>query len=88
MGVLLYFVMYLRGKNWPKRKEKGVTKYKQIDGKSLKGYRAKREGRKKKIKNKKVRTKKKKYIRWVPYILTLCEMLLIHKLQMLAFLYG
>ncbi len=48
MGVLLYFVMYLRGKNWPKRKEKGVTKYKQIDGKSLKGYRAKREGRKKK----------------------------------------
>ncbi len=48
MGVLVYFVMYLRGKNWFKRKEKGATKYKQIDYKSLKGYRAKREGRKKK----------------------------------------
>ena len=48
MGVLVYFVMYLSGKNWPKRKEKGATKYKQIDYKSLKGYRAKREGRKKK----------------------------------------
>lgn len=62
MGVLVYFVMYLRGKNWSKRKEKGVTKYKQIEYKKvLKDIerRAKREGRKKKIKNKKVRTKKK-----------------------------
>lgn len=60
MGVLVYFVMYLRGKNWSKRKEKGVTKYKQIEYKKvLKDIERKGKGEKKKIKNKKVRTKKK-----------------------------
>lgn len=49
MGVLVYFVMYLRGKNWSKRKEKGVTKYEQIEYKKvLKDIERKGKGEKKK----------------------------------------